>query len=188
MLVLPAAVLAVHQLRYLLAYGSNAGSELSAHGDHYVGTGALIAGTLVAVSLVVWLLRLVAVSRGRSYPGMAGAPLWLLWLGVTGLLVAGFCAVEAIEIAFEPHHATGIAGIFGSGGWWALPTAAFVGGLMAGLVRGGRALLVIAARGRLTQPARITSSRHPRAPGDRLLVRPLASCAAGRAPPVTAPT
>jgi hypothetical protein len=185
MLVFPAAVLAVHQLRYLLAYGSNAGFELSAHGDHYVATASVIAAVLVAISLGVGMLMMVAASRGRGYPRMARVPLWLLWLAVTLSLVAGFCALEGLEIVFEPHHAGGVAGIVGNGGWWALPAAAFVGAVMALLVRGGRALLVIVARGRMMRRVRTTVSLRPRASWGASLRRPMAGCAAGRAPPPT---
>ena len=40
--VFPAAVFAVHQLCYLLAYGSDGGVELNADGDHYVAGGAVV--------------------------------------------------------------------------------------------------------------------------------------------------
>ena len=181
----PAAVLAVHQLRYLLAYGSNAGSELGAHGDHYVTTAAVIAGTLVAISLGAGILILVAVSRSRGHPRMSTAPLWLVWLTVTLLLVAGFCALEALEITFEPEHAGSVASIFGDGGWWALPAAMSVAGLMALLVRGGRVLLVIAARTRVAGRTRTVGSGRPRLTQCSALPGPMASCAAGRAPPLT---
>jgi hypothetical protein len=140
LLVFPAAVLAVHQLRYLLAYGSRAGAELSAHGDRYVGTAAAVALTLVAISLSLGLLRLAVVSKGGGQLPMAGRAPWLRWLAVTGLLLAGFCVIEGLEICFEAHHATGLQGIVGDGGWWALPAAALVGGLMVLLACSGRAL------------------------------------------------
>jgi hypothetical protein len=115
-LVFPAAVLAVHQLRYLLAFGSHAGSELTARGDRYVPSAAVVAGALVAVSVGVGLLRLVAAARGRSGLAIARAPLWLLWLGLTVSLLVGFCALEGLESALEPQHAGGLVGMFGAGG------------------------------------------------------------------------
>jgi hypothetical protein len=145
----------------------------------------VITGTLVAVSLGVGMLMLVATSRGRGHPRMASAPLWLLWVAVTFLLVVGFCALEWLEAAFEPHHAAGVVGTFGDGGWWALPAAAFVGALMTLLARGGRALLLIAARARVTGRVRTIASQHPRLARCSVLPTPMASCAAGRAPPLT---
>jgi len=182
-LAFPAAVLAVHQLCYLLAYGSGASAQLSAHGDGYVGVAAIVAVALGALALALGVLRLVAAWRGDSQPRLTAPPVWLLWLGTTLALLAGFCALEGLEIALEPHHVGGVVGIFGQGGWWALPTAAFVGAVMTLLVRGGRALLVIVARGRPTPRLRTTASRCPRASWSAPLRRPMAGCVAGRAPP-----
>src|SRR5689334_10565064 len=83
MVAFPASVLAVHQLCYLLAYGSHAGAELSEHGDHYVVTAAVVAGALATISLGLGLLRLIAACRGRVQPTKSGVPLWLVWLGWT---------------------------------------------------------------------------------------------------------
>jgi hypothetical protein len=184
-LVFPAAVLAVHQLRYMLAYGSHAGAELSAHGDRYIATAAVIGGMLVMLSLGLGALRLLATSRGRrrTETEIGQAPLWVLWLGLTALLLVGFCALEGLEMVFEPGHADGIASIFGSGGWWALPAAAFVGAVMALLIRGGRVLLVIAGRARRSTRVRADAARRRPTLGAVLPLRPMATCAAGRAPP-----
>ena len=184
-LVLPGAVLAVHQLRYLLAYGSHAAAELSEHGDRYVTSATVVAGALVAISLGFGVLRLVAIWRGRAHVEIVRAPLWLLWLGLTVVLLAGFCALEGLEMLFEPHRAAAIAEVFGSGGWWALPAAAFIAVLMALLVHGGRALMVVAARRRCVGRATVSSARHRALHRAVLPYRPMASCAAGRAPPVT---
>jgi hypothetical protein len=182
-LVFPAAVLAVHQLCYLLAFGSRAGSELSADGDRYVAAAALITGALVAVSAGVGLIRLAA-SRGRGRAESWRAPLWLRWLALTVLLLVGFCAVEGLEMAFEPHHAGGFVGIFGDGGLWALPAAAFVGAVMTLLWRGGQALLARAARRRVSHRVNLLSPRRRAASRSSPPPRPMATCAAGRAPPL----
>ena len=184
MFVFPAAVLAVHQLRYLLAFGSHAGSELSEQGDRYVATAAVVATVLVVVSLSFGLMRLVAASRGRGTRMTASAPIWLLWLALTLLLFVGFCALEGLEMALEPHHAAGVTGILGHGGFWSVPAAALVGAVMALLVHGGRALLVIAARRRCGRVTRSTGSSPARSCARALPCGPMASCAAGRAPPV----
>jgi hypothetical protein len=182
--VFPAAVFAVHQLSYLLDYGSGAGSELSAHGDRYVATAAVVAVALVAISLSSGLLRLVGAWRGRREPALASVPLWLVWLGWTLALLAGLCALEGLEIALEPHHIGGVIGVFGNGGWWALPAAAFVAAVMTLFLRGGRALLAIVARSRGARCVRTAPVRHSGGPGGVSRRRPMASCAAVRAPPV----
>jgi len=51
-LLFPAAALAVHQLRYLIGYGSHAGRELSAQGHGYLE------------SLAPWVVLLVACALG----------------------------------------------------------------------------------------------------------------------------
>ena len=185
--VFPASVFAVHQLSYLLAYGSDAGTELSEHGDHYVATAAMAALALAALSLVLGLVRLLEAWRGRTPPAMTSLPLWLAWLGWTLALVAGFCALEGLEIVLEPHHVGGVVGVFGNDGWWALPAAAFVGAVMTLLLRGGRALLAIVTHSRGSRRVRSASVRHPgRVPGASRR-RPMASCAPGRAPPLVEP-
>ena len=90
LLVFPASVLAVHELRYVLAYGSRAGSELSAHGDHYVTTAAVVTGALVGLAMAVGVVRLLATSRGQGSLAVPRVPVWLLWLGLTLLLLVGF--------------------------------------------------------------------------------------------------
>jgi hypothetical protein len=180
----PAAVFAVHQLCYLLEYGSGAGDELTAHGDRYVATAVLVALALVAISLGGGLSRLFGAWRGRRRPAEVRVPLWLVWLGWTLALLAGFCALEGLEIALEPHHTGGMVGVFGNGGWWALPAAAFVAAVVALFLRGGRALLAIVAGSRGARCARIAPLRYPAGLGRVSRRRPMASCAAGRAPPV----
>ena len=112
--VFSAAVFAVHQLCDLLAYGSDAGVELDADGDHYVAAGAVVAFVLVTISLGGGLLRLLAARRGRRQPAGGSVPLGVVWVGWTLALVAGFCALEGLEIVFEPHHVGGVVGVLGT--------------------------------------------------------------------------
>ncbi len=182
-LALPAGVLAVHQLRYLLAFGSHAGSELSARGDHYVASAAACTAVLLVALFGRWCLRLAAARRGNAHVASARAPLWLLWLALTCALIVGFCALEVLEIALEPHRSGGVSAIFGYGGWWSLPAAAAVAAVLALVAGGGRALLLISARGQVTPRVRAGGQRYPRSWAVALLPAPMAGCAAGRAPP-----
>ena len=59
-------MLAVHQLRYLLAYGSRASRQLSAHGDHYVATATLAVVVPLVAELALGLARLRVARRGRA--------------------------------------------------------------------------------------------------------------------------
>src|ERR1700735_4318282 len=83
----PAAALAVHQLRYVLAFGGNASLELERQGHSYLH------------SLVPWIVLLIGVavggflcSLGRALSGETSAPRFTLSLA--GLwLVCSVCLI-----------------------------------------------------------------------------------------------
>jgi hypothetical protein len=184
LLPLPAGVLAVHQLRYLLAYGSHAGSRLSAQGDDYVASALVIVGLLVAMSLLAWLTRVVVASRRHDLPTSRPVPVWRSWLELAVVLLAGFCVLEVAEMVLEPQHPVGFAGLFGGGGWWAFPAAAALAALLTLFALGGRKLLAIVARphrgrGRFASGPLLRFDATERS----ACLSALASCAAGRAPP-----
>ena len=144
---LPPAALAVHQLRYLLAFGGSAGLELERQGHSYLH------------SLLPWLIALVAVaaggflhSLGRAFGGHAtrtrfGLSFLALWLACTVALVAIYAGQELLEGWMVTGHPAGLAGVFGYGGWWALPAAACVGLVLAAVFHGARLMLRAVARG-----------------------------------------
>lgn len=184
--IFPGGVLAVHELRYLLAYGAHAGRELRAHGDTYASTASLVAGVLVAILASAVGVGLIRATRGVVPPRPPVRRPWQSWLCWTVVLTLGFCAVEGLEMVFESEHADGFAGVFGSGGWWAIPAAVAVGAVLTILRRGARALVHFVAlrsgrprdRGR-----RSIASTHPLPRQRRARPAPLAGRAAGRAPP-----
>jgi hypothetical protein len=161
----------VHQLRYWLTYGSQASNELSGTGHAYLG------------EAVPWIVMLtaagVATFAARRRPG-AQRPFAERWLGSAVLLLALFALQETLEGLFASGHPGGFSAVFGHGGWWAIPVALVVAFLLALLLRVADAL----AR---------TSDAPPVARGAALLfvpvvvaplrARPLATAAAGRAPP-----
>lgn len=171
-MLLPAAALLVHQLRYSLTYGGQASNELAGTGHAYLGT---------AVPWVVMLTALgVGVFAARRRVG-AQRSLAQRWAGAFLALVVLFALQETLEGLFATGHPGGFAGVFGHGGWWALPVAAVVALVLALLLRVADVL-----------------ARAPRAPVSRtvaaiwipdaivpLRARPLATAAAGRAPPRT---
>jgi hypothetical protein len=183
----PAGVLGVHELRYLLAYGARAGHELSEHGDSYVGTASMLAGLLLvppAAGLIVGVLR---ARRGRAGGTQSRLRPWQSWLVWTALLIVGFCALEGLEMLLESEHPDGFVGVFGGGGWWALPAALGVAALFTLVTRGARALARRVARSHRRRPgwdaAPMRRSTRPVRGGRRASRTPLASRAAGRAPP-----
>jgi|SRR5215213_7557384 len=173
----------VHQLRYTLAVGGESAAHAEAHGHHYLDfTWPLLLGA-VAVALGSWVFSL-----RRSQPSRAAAPdLGTVWIRASLALIAIFCAQETAEGLLAPHHPQLLEGIFGSGGWIALPLSALIGGAIALALRGAQAARAVAAR--LKQPAvprrrrgtrrRALAVRHRRS-------HVLAHKLAGRAPPLVA--
>ncbi len=183
LMLMPAAAFAVHQLRYWLAFGGHAGTQLAAQGHSYLH------------SVVPWLVVLIAMSAGlflhalgRALTGQCSLPRYTasftaLWLLCAGCLVAIYGTQEFLEGLLAVGHPGGLAGIFGYGGWWAIPAALAVGLVLAALFHGVRwALQVVAAR-RLAPRAR--SRRSPALPRSPLLPRlaPLAGGWSQRGPP-----
>lgn len=182
LLLLPAAAIAVHQLRYWLAYGPRANAELAAQGHSYLHS--LVPWTIFALAAGggLFLRRFVAAAGTGRAGGVrrgSAAGLWLAsWVG----LLAVYAVQETLEALLATGHPAGMAGVFGHGGWWAVPAAAAVAAAVTALLLLGRTLLrhaAAVARARL-RPALdvVVPTGLTRSPA-----RPLARAAAGRAPP-----
>lgn len=130
----PAAAFAVHQLRYQLAYGHRAGAALSASGHGYLTSLAPWIALLLALAAGSFLARVARAAAGRpdSRPDRAFAVLWAL--SSLGLLVA-YSIQESLEGVFAAGHPGGFSGVFGHGGWWAVPLALLAGLAVAALLR-----------------------------------------------------
>ena len=161
----PAAALAVHQLRYLLAYGSAAGVELERQGHSYLHSVVPWIVLFLGLAVGVFLYAL-----GRACSGQKSLPrftlsLSALWLVCTGALVGIYCCQEFLEGLFATGHPAGLVGIFGYGGWWAIPAAAGVGLVLATVFHGARWFLEEVARRcaktRAHRRQRPASSRRP---------------------------
>lgn len=138
---MPAAAFAVHQLRYWLAFGSQAGYELQRQGHSYLH------------SVVPWLVLLVAIATGaflravgRAFGGDCAVSRWTvsfaaLWLLCWACLVAIYVIQESLEGLLATGHPGGLVGIFGYGGWWAIPVAAAVGLVLAAVFHVARWVL-----------------------------------------------
>jgi hypothetical protein len=182
---MPAAAFAVHQLRYWLAFGGHAGAQLQAQGHSYLH------------SLVPWIVLLIALAAGvflralgRAFGGDYTLPRYTLsfaclWLLCAVALVANYAAQEFLEGIFAAGHPWGLAGIFGYGGWWAIPAAIAVGLVLAAAFHGARrALQAVAERHR---PSHLRPRRSVLTPVAHDAVRPrlapLAGGWSGRGPP-----
>lgn len=184
-LLLPSAF-AVHQLRYLLAYGAASGAELQRTGHSYLH------------SVVPWLVMLLALAAGGFLRAMGQAfsgqtsvrrfslSFTALWVACTGALVAIFAGQELLEGWFATGHPAGLAGIFGYGGVWAVPAAVCIGLVLAAVFHGARWIVdEIARRAADARPAAPLNDPLP-ARGERpfkLAPDPLLAGWSARGPP-----
>jgi hypothetical protein len=179
---LAAGALAVHELRYALAYGDHAGREASAQGHAYLTVLLPVVVLAALFAAAHALLRFAggpaSDSRGRRFTR--------LWLGCTAALVAAYCGQELIEGWLAAGHPAGVAGVLEHGGWIALVCAPLVGGLVALAVRG--AGTATEPRARVTtwgpRPA-TTPAAASSAPAFQPSPDPLARFLAARGPPLT---
>ncbi len=133
---LPPAAYAVHQLRYLLAYGGRASSMLRDTGHSYLH------------SVVPWLVALIAFAMGAFLYAVGRAfatratrrtrhlSLGALWALCALTLIAIFAAQETLEGIFATGHPGGWSAVFGDGGGWAIPVATGIGLGLALVFRG----------------------------------------------------
>ncbi len=99
-------------------------------------------------SVAPWIVLLIAVSAGillralgRAFGGRGSVPRYTLsftalWLVCAASLVAIYASQEFLEGLFATGHPGGLVGIFGYGGWWAVPAALAVGLVLAAIFHG----------------------------------------------------
>jgi hypothetical protein len=183
---MPVAVMAVHQLRYVLAFGSDFERELFSRGDAYTGWLTPVCGVLLALVLGALVGRVAEACR-TGVAGHSPRLTWrALWCALTLTLVVCFCVQEWLELLLDPSHAGTLAGIFAAGGWTALPAAAAVAALLVTLLRGARVALAAIARWRRAHRdgrGGGIAARRLRGLHVLVLATPLSRCCAGRAPP-----
>ncbi|HEY0278327.1 MAG TPA: hypothetical protein VGC32_08665 [Solirubrobacterales bacterium] len=213
---MPAALLTVHQMRFLLAFGGSSGEELEKEGHQYLSV--LAAPIAMSVAIVVGLFFAHLASAWRDGAGEAAMASGVTargaawrdgvassrdpakdlssWRGLLrlALLIAASLLVlyscqELLEGMLSSGHPEGFDGVFGDGGWWAVPLSLLCGLAIAAALRGARAAIrwVVSRRRR----PRASHERPAAAPRPRRLALPrlvpLAGAAAGRAPPFEAP-
>ena len=126
--------------------------------------------------------------RPRTGRGPGGRPASFerLWLVATLALLAVYAGQETLEGLLSSGHPGGLQALLGDGGWWVLPAAALVGAGVAAWTRGAHRIVATAARlGRPPRPLVRRAGVRFAVPRPVLLpaAAPLASAAAGRAPP-----
>ena len=143
--------LAVHDLRYLLAYKGSAAHQLSVQGHGYLkALTPVVIGVLVLVlaRFAVRLMRLFGGGDGREGDEPALPPTRVLWPLMSATLVAIYAGQEWIEGQVAGGHPGGLAAAFGHGGWLAVPLAVVVGLVIALALRGAEAAIAMAANAR----------------------------------------
>jgi hypothetical protein len=180
---LPVAAFGVHQLRYELAYGSHSGAALAAQGHGYLDSFAPWLGVLVALGLGSFVTRLARAAGGRSDERPRRSFAALAGLASLALLVT-YSTQEWLEGMFAVGHPSGVEGVFGHGGYWAVPLSVLAGVVVAALLRFAAAAVEAVARltsGRSVAGLAFASLRPTAFSAVR--VSPLARRSAGRAPP-----
>jgi hypothetical protein len=182
---LTSAALALHELRYLVAYGQHSQRALAEQGHAYLGVVHVLAGALLAIAAGAFLARVA--KAGRTGAGEAAPPRFVaLWLGAAVALVAIYSGQELIEGLLSSGHPAGLGALTAHGGLVVLPLAILLGGVVALGLRGASALLsAVARRARRRRPRSSVSTAPPAVvlePPASVLARHLA----GRAPPLLA--
>jgi hypothetical protein len=182
---LPPAAFAVHQLRYLLAYGGGTGVELQRTGHSYLHSVVpwIVLCVAVMVGGFLWTLgRALAVqsSLPRYSVSLAG-----MWVVCSVCLVAIFATQEFLEGLFATGHPAGLVGVFGDGGWWSIPMAVCVGLLLAVWFHGARWVVREVARRRTRRRGAWVAALLALGPVEVLLVPAAPLCAgwSDRGPP-----
>jgi hypothetical protein len=182
-LLLPPAAFVVHQMRFMLAFGSAAGVELQRTGHSYLSSAVPWLVLLLALAVGVFLRAV-----GRALVGHTSLPRYTvsltgLWFLCSAALVAIYVSQEFLEGLFANGHPAGLAGIFAYGGWWAIPSAIIVGLVLAAVFHGARWVLGEVAKRRARPVARravcLRTLTRPR----QVRLAPLVAGWSGRGPP-----
>jgi hypothetical protein len=184
---MPAGALAVHQLRFWLAFGSRADVVLRAQGHAYLHSVAPWVVLLIAISAGMFLRALGHALGGRCSLSRVTISFLGLWLLCALSLVAIYVAQECLEGVLATGHPAGMIGIFGYGGWWSIPAALAVGLVLAAFFHGATWIIrEVAARCRPEMPGRAPRTPLTLPPRDRFVPSPvpLAGGWSGRGPPV----
>lgn len=189
---MPAAVLTVHQLRFQLAFGGHTEAKLASEGHQYLGALAPLAAILVAIAVGLFLASLARAWRGDATGEHSRrAPAFLaVWALAAAALLTLYCAQELLEGLLASGHPGGLVGVFGNGGLWAIPLSLLLGGVVALGLRVADVAIRWASERHASPVAGEGRPVAARRPASVLLTvpGPLASAAAGRAPPLAVAT
>lgn len=181
----PVAVLTVHEIRYVLAFGDASGAMLSARGHGYLGQLLPPLALICAVALGGFLARLGQAWQTGSGDRSPRLTLIALWLTAASGLLAIYSGQELLEALIGGGGPSGLDAVFGDGGLWALPASLLTGLLLALVLRGASRAVAFAARlgRRRRRPEAIVVTVGTARPPWTPALDPMALSAPGRAPP-----
>jgi hypothetical protein len=172
---------ALHQLRYLVVFGSSSSGELAREGHGY------LVDLLPALAVLVFSAALATVVRGTEGAASARSPLTRRIAVFAGALLTIYTGQELLEGILAAGHPAGPGALLAGGGWVALPLALAIGALAALLARAlegfERAIAVVHAAARRRSRAPAVRGRALPARLARLAAAPLAFGLARRPPP-----
>jgi hypothetical protein len=179
--ILAVGAFALHQLRYLIAFGGSSSAELAQEGHGYMS------GLLPPIAVLILAAAIATLIRGTEGSSPVGTPFARRVAVFAGALLAIFLGQELLEGLIAARHPAGPGAVLANGGWLALPLAVAIGALAALLARllegVERAIAVVhAMRSRRPRPPAIRG-RSLAARGPRLVRAPLAFGLARRPPP-----
>lgn len=129
---------AVHQLRFVVSYGSDARRVLTEAGHEYLPFAGAAACVLLLLAAVLFTRSLIA-GGTDARPQPRALAVRRAWVENSLALVATYVAQEGLEGALAPGHS-----IWGHGGWTVVPLAIAIGGVAALLTaRAERALAAV---------------------------------------------
>jgi|SRR5947209_20282336 len=138
---LAVASFGVHQLRFVLAYGAGATRELAHQGHAYL---SIVAPLLVGLLMLAVAEFAGGLARRRSPRAVPGLRQLVV---VSSLSLFGvYCVQELAEGLLSTGHPGGLLGVFGGGGWLAVPLSLAAGLVVALLMRGAAAVSEAVAR------------------------------------------
>src|SRR6266480_501672 len=127
--VLALGAFALHQLRYLIAFGGSSSAELARQGHGYM------ADALPVLAVFALSALLATMIRGRYGARLVRASLPRRASTFALAMFAIFVTQESLEGLMAAGHPGGLAAVLASGGWLAIPLALALGSVAALVAR-----------------------------------------------------
>jgi hypothetical protein len=178
--ILALGAFALHQLRYLIAFGDSSSAALARQGHAYMADALPVLGVFALSALLATLIR------GRYGAGLRRMSLSRRAAIFTVALLVIYASQESLEGMLASGHPAGLAAILAAGGWLAIPLAAALGAVAALLAGALEGVELAISRRRvaraLRRAPRVRGRAHAARDAKRLL-NPLALGLASRPPP-----